>query len=506
MRRRPSGRRILAAILFTDIVGSTELATRLGDARWRELLQRHHAFVRRELRRHGGHEVDTAGDGFFATFAEPAEAIRCAIEVRDGLRQLELEIRAGLHFGEVEPGEKVGGVAVIIAARILAAAQPGEVLVSGTLKELVTGSDLRFADRGAHTLKGVPGEWHLFAIESLPTAEFVPPSVPVILDAGSRRWRRPLAVMAAAAVLGLGALGVFAIAVDRAPPVTGPNSVVRIDSGSNEVVDGVRVGEGPGALTVGEGALWVANVTDATVSRIDLETRTETARPGGLGVPAAIVAAEGSIWVADGFGGRLSTIDPRTPHRVTLVSAELHGMTAIASGFDAIWIVDAIAEAVIRIDPRTEQVEETIELPPGTGPIAIATSADAIWVANQLSMTLVRIDPALNQVVGAPIVLCCPPSGLAVTATEVWVSSAAGDRVQRVDIARGAVALTIEVGNGPSAIASDGDAVWVAHEGDSTVWRLDPTGKVVETVALDGSPSALALVNGSVWVALRTPQ
>jgi DNA-binding beta-propeller fold protein YncE len=492
-------------MLFTDIVRSTEHATRLGDARWGDLLQRHHALVRRELKRHGGHEVDTTGDGFFATFAEPAEAIRCAVEVRDGVRRLELEIRAGLHFGEVEPGEKVGGVAVVIAARILAAAQPGEVLVSRTLKELVTGADLRFADRGPHALKGVPGEWHLFALEPLPTAELVPPSVGVTLDAGPRRWSRPLAAMAAAVVLGLGALGVYAIAVDRTPSFTGPNSVVRIDSGSNEIVDGVRVGEGPAALTVGEGALWVANVTDATVSRIDLESRTETARPGGLGVPAAIVAAEGSIWVADGFSGRLSTIDPGTA-RVTLVSAEHHGMTAIASGFDAVWIVDAIAEAILRVDPRTELIVDTIELPPGTGPIAIATGADAIWVANQLSMTLVRIDPAVNQVVGAPIVLCCPPSGLVVTATEAWVSSAAGDRLQRVDIARGAVALTIEVGNGPSALASDGEAVWVAHEADSTVWRLDPTGKVVEKVALDGSPSALALVNGSLWVALRTPQ
>ena len=479
------------------------MATTLGDKRWRELLKRHHAFVRRQLRRHGGHEVDTAGDGFFATFVEPAEAIRCAIDVRDGLRQLEIEIRAGVHIGEVEPGEKVGGVAVIIAARILAAAEPGEILVSATLKELVTGSDLRFTDRGPHALKGVPGEWRLFALEPVATDDAAS-SAPVTLDAGVRRSLRPFALVAAAAALGVGALVFFVIAADRTPTVTGPNSVVRIDTGSNEIVDGVRVGEGPAALTVGEGSLWVANVTDATVSRIDLESGAETKRPGGLGIPSAIVAAEGLIWVADGFSGRLSTIDPRT-NRVTLVGTDRHGMTAIAAGFDAIWVVDAIAEAVLRIDPRTQQVEATINLPPDTGPIAIATGADAVWVANQLGRTLVRIDPVVNRIEGAPIVLCCPPSGLVVTATEVWVSSAAGDRLQRVDIARGAVALTIEVGNGPSALASDGEAVWVAHEGDSTVWRLDSTGKVVETVALDASPSALAVVNGSLWVALRTP-
>jgi pimeloyl-ACP methyl ester carboxylesterase len=166
VRHGPEPDRVLATVIFTDIVGATERASALGDRRWRDLLDSHHALVRRELGRFRGHEVDTAGDGFLASFDGPARAIRCACAVSDGARQLGLEIRAGLHTGECELiGDKVGGIAVHIGARVAACAAPGEVLVSSTVKDLVAGSGLRFADRGVHTLKGVPGEWRLFAVE-----------------------------------------------------------------------------------------------------------------------------------------------------------------------------------------------------------------------------------------------------------------------------------------------------------------------------------------------------
>jgi class 3 adenylate cyclase len=158
--------RMLATVLFTDIVGATALAAELGDRAWRELLQRHHETVRRELGRFRGKEIDTAGDGFFATFYGPARAINCACAVRDAVAELGLDVRAGLHAGECElMDEKVGGIAVHIGARVAAQAQPREVLVSSTVKDLVAGSGLAFADRGAHDLKGIPGEWRLFAVE-----------------------------------------------------------------------------------------------------------------------------------------------------------------------------------------------------------------------------------------------------------------------------------------------------------------------------------------------------
>ena len=163
----PDDERTLATVLFTDIVGSTERATALGDRAWRDLLERHHEVVRREIRCHRGREIDAAGDGFFATFDGPTRGVRCALAIRDAVKSLGLEIRGGLHTGECERVDyTIGGIAVHIGARVAAAASPGEVLVSRTVKDLVAGSGLRFVDRGVHVLKGVAGEWRLFLAES----------------------------------------------------------------------------------------------------------------------------------------------------------------------------------------------------------------------------------------------------------------------------------------------------------------------------------------------------
>ena len=156
---------VLATLMFTDIVGSTERSAALGDHAWRDVLDRHHGLVRRELARFRGEEKDTAGDGFFATFDGPARAIRCAHAVVDGVHELGLEIRAGVHTGECELHEgKVAGIAVSIGARVAALAGAGEVLVSQTVKDLVAGSGLDFDERGEHELKGVPGTWRLYAV------------------------------------------------------------------------------------------------------------------------------------------------------------------------------------------------------------------------------------------------------------------------------------------------------------------------------------------------------
>ncbi|MGH3033212.1 MAG: adenylate/guanylate cyclase domain-containing protein [Gaiellaceae bacterium] len=158
--------RVLATVLFTDIVGSTAKAAELGDSAWRELLERHHALIRRQLVRFRGAELDIAGDGFFARFDGPARAIRCACAITESVRELGLQVRAGLHTGECEVMDgKVGGIAVHIGARVAKEAQPGEVLVSSTVKDLVAGSGLRFRERGSAQLKGVPEEWRLYAVE-----------------------------------------------------------------------------------------------------------------------------------------------------------------------------------------------------------------------------------------------------------------------------------------------------------------------------------------------------
>jgi class 3 adenylate cyclase len=156
---------VLATVLFTDLVGSTERAVELGDRAWRDLLTRHHEDVRRELARFRGEEVDSAGDGFFCRFDGPARAMACARAIIRGARRLDLDVRAGIHTGECEVvGEKPAGISVVTGARVAALANRGEVLVSQTVKDLVAGSGFDFTDRGEHELKGVPGTWRIFAV------------------------------------------------------------------------------------------------------------------------------------------------------------------------------------------------------------------------------------------------------------------------------------------------------------------------------------------------------
>jgi class 3 adenylate cyclase len=157
---------VLATVLFTDIVGSTEKAVALGDNRWRDLLDSHHATIRRNLTRFRGNEVKSTGDGILATFDGPARGVRCACTIAEEIRSLGINVRAGLHTGECEMiGDDVGGIAVHIGARVAALAGADEVLVSSTVKDLVAGSGLRFTDRGSQSLKGIPGEWQIYAVE-----------------------------------------------------------------------------------------------------------------------------------------------------------------------------------------------------------------------------------------------------------------------------------------------------------------------------------------------------
>jgi class 3 adenylate cyclase len=167
-RRHPvTADRVLSTVLFSDIVGSTEQAAAVGDRRWREILDRHDAVVRREIEAYRGRLVEFTGDGVLATFDGPARAVSCGCELRDSLRALGIDIRVGLHTGEIElRGNEIGGITVHIGARVAAVADGGDVLVSRTVTDLVAGSGIDFADRGTYQLKGVPGNWQLFAVTS----------------------------------------------------------------------------------------------------------------------------------------------------------------------------------------------------------------------------------------------------------------------------------------------------------------------------------------------------
>jgi class 3 adenylate cyclase len=156
--------RALVTVLFTDVVDSTTKAAEIGDRAWREMIQRHHGIVREQLRTHRGVEVDTAGDGFFATFDGAGRAVECARSIVDAVGELGITIRGGIHTGEIELGDKATGLAVHIGARVMGLAGPGEVVVTQTVKDLLVGGDVTFTDAGEHELKGVPGRWHLYRV------------------------------------------------------------------------------------------------------------------------------------------------------------------------------------------------------------------------------------------------------------------------------------------------------------------------------------------------------
>jgi class 3 adenylate cyclase len=215
------GLSVLVTVLFTDIVGSTEIAVELGDRKWRDLVRRHHAIVRAELKRHRGRELDTAGDGFFARFDRPADAIRCACAISDEVRTLGIEIRAGIHLGEAEVLEnKVGGIAVNVGARVMAVAKGGEVLVSSTLRDAVAGSGFAFADHGTHRLKGIDGEWRLFEVTAV---DGVRRGMPLSADEarGRREFVEAVPVRRGRVRIVTGAIGVLVVALLGAGFATG---------------------------------------------------------------------------------------------------------------------------------------------------------------------------------------------------------------------------------------------------------------------------------------------
>ena len=288
--RRGSNSR-LAAVLFTDIVGSTQIASAMGDRRWRELLSRHHKIIRQELKRHGGREHDTAGDGFFASFPAPADAIRCAVACAAGVRSLGVEIRAGVNFGEVEIFDgKPGGVVVHAGARLMSLAEAGQVLVSSSAHDVMPGAGLGFEDMGDHPLKGLDEQMHVYSVASADGVALRSPEPPEVAEERLRsieasavgQGRRWVLAGAGALVVLVGAWawalfaseGPTARTKDR-PPTSAvpPGSVAEIDPSTGSVEQVVPLGlpdqfiDVAHTLAGGLGAVWV--VRNETIFHID---------------------------------------------------------------------------------------------------------------------------------------------------------------------------------------------------------------------------------------------
>jgi class 3 adenylate cyclase/streptogramin lyase len=515
MRRTPALDRVLATVLFTDIVGSTEIAARLGDRRWRDLAARHHRAVRARLKRFRGREVDTAGDGFFAIFDRPAQAIACALAIGEAVRPLGLEVRAGLHTGEVElSGRSVGGIAVNTGARVMAAAGPGDVLVTATLRDLVAGSGIEFEDRGVTTLKGVPGEWHLYAV--LPAA--APNGAEAADDAGVREApsdrgspRVRTLLLVAIAVGSLASLtGVAVLLLMRlsAPPVVlAENTVARLPPSASAFDLAVKVGTRPSGLVVGDGSVWVINFTDQTLSRIDATTGAVLANPAVGGTPTGLAFGAGAVWVTTGFG--LASGDTGTVIRFNVRTGRAEGRVAVGSGAealafgeDALWVADRLSDQVLRVDPAGNAVVQEIDV--ARAPSAIAVGAGSVWVASSLDRTIWRIN-ATTYSIEARISLPAPPTALFVSDNAVWAASETGNTLMRVDAASNGLITSIDVGKGPRGVAAMGGSVWVAISAERRLVMIDAaTNTVSRSFDLQAVPDGVAVgEDGAVWLSLQ---
>jgi ABC-type transport system substrate-binding protein/class 3 adenylate cyclase len=509
-RRAPD--RFLTSVLMTDVVGSTEMAAELGDRGWRDLVQLHNSLVRAALRRHDGREMDTAGDGFFAIFDAPGSAILCALEIVAAVQAIGVQVRAGVHVGEVEQlGRKVGGITVPIAARIASAAAPHEVLASATVRDLAAGADLEYEDRGVHQLKGVPGEWRLYAVTrpgGVTTA-----AVNGGTHAAERRYaavrrararpmwqRHPRAAAATAAglmvVIGAAALLVWSPWRPQALAGVSPNMVGIIDPARNEIIGEVEVGQQPVAIAQGAGGVWTVNAIDATVQRIDPSSQL-VVHTVDVGIaPTSLVVADGSVWVANSGGRTVSRINAEAGRVVDTIEVGT-SPSAIAAGADGIWVTNRGDGTLVRLDPSTGDPAETFRV--GLAPSGLAVDGANVWVISEQEGTLVHLDPATGWL-STPLPVGPRPIAVAIGAGAVWIASATDGTITRVDATTQRITSVVPLGGTLSALLVRGDTVWVAAL-DGLIHQLEAADAAAPpvTIVTGGGVSALAPVDEGMW-------
>jgi YVTN family beta-propeller protein len=525
----PSG---AITFLFTDIEGSTRLLKQLRE-RYAEVLAEHQRLLRTAFAAHEGHEVDTQGDSFFVAFASARDALLAAIEGQLAVLShpwpegVQIKVRMGLHTGQaVAASGRYTGLAVHRAARIGAAGHGGQILVSQATQTLLEDEEedlhVFFRDLGEQQLKDLDRPVRLYQT----AADGLPDSFPPIRREAELAqaaeaaiavplWRRPAAL--AAAVLGLAgvlAAAAFLVTRDSARGLGGvrPNNVGLIDPKTNEIVAEVSVGIRPGPVAAGAGLVWVGNLQDRSLTRIDARQRSAVATISlDNRTPTGIAVGEGAVWVAHGARGELSRVDPQfgqvtTIRHVAGVSnvAGLSNRGSVTVGSGWVWAVYGDS-TLARIDPqRVKLAGKTFTAETPTG---VAYGANSVWVANGYEAEVWRYNPSTfdegavdEKGVGRR------PGGIAYGADAIWVSNTGEDSVTRIDPASGATDTIRGVGDSPIGIAVGGGAVWVASRDDGTVSRIDPaTREVVKTIKTGNVPNSLAFGYGYVWVTVQAP-
>jgi YVTN family beta-propeller protein len=504
----PSG---TVTFLFTDIEGSTQLLKQLGPA-YGEALDEHQRILRAAFAAHGGQEVDTQGDSFFVAFRRAKDAVAAAADAQRDLAAhpwpgaQPLRVRMGIHTGEPRvSSERYVGLGVHKAARIAAAGHGGQVLVSRTTRDLVEDelpAGVMLADLGERRLKDLdrPEILSQLVIEGL-QSEFAPLRT---IDEELRRKRRRM-------YLGSAAIGVLAAAIaipvfalgqgsSSSRATVAPNSLVAIDSHSNRVIGSVPVGVRPAALAAGDGSIWVVNVEDQTVSRIDPQQLTLQRTVPLTTTPTGIAFGAGGAWVANGPAGSVSRIDPGTnavTATVIVTNDATAGFPSVGEG--SVWVVFANA-FLARIDPVHERMVANGLA--GTGPSGIAVGDGAIWVANSGDNSVSRILPETTTVT-ATITVGRHPAGVALGEGGVWVTDQGDDTVTRIDLGSGSE-TTIQVGGGPTGVAVGNGAVWVANSDDGTISRIDPgKRRVVATIVVGNRPAGVVVAGDRVFASIQ---
>jgi len=511
-------------MLFTDIEGSTQMLRRLGRERYVAALTSHRRLIRESLRRYGGVEVEMQGDSFHFAFSYARDAAVAAAEAQRALAEFEwpdepIRVRIGLHTGEPTIQDDLyAGLDVHRAARVMAAAHGGQVLLSSRTADLVEGElppGVWMRPLGRYSLKDFerPEALSQLAIEGIDT-EFPPLRVPPAAPGGLRRLGTRRRVLAAAGVLALTATGAAVAAVlafSGGSGVKGPTGdvVVSIDPARNAVVGRTAVGGVPGRVAAGEGAIWVMNRADSTITKLDPASGAAVRTTSAQGTPADLTTGAGAVWVvnvppADRPGVQQAatvskldpvTVSPLSSVRIAAPPTYFRAIGSLCYSRGALWAT--IQRRLARIDPDSGRARVTALSATASGPIAVG--GGFVWVAGQDGLS--RIDPATGKVTGTVGIQTFEDGGLVFLDRWLWVINTRADAVAQIDPLTDTVVRTVSVGRNPTSIAAGYGSLWVSSQ-DGTVARIDPDGaRVVDTVDVGGTPEDVAIGFGRVWVA-----
>jgi YVTN family beta-propeller protein len=521
----PSG---AVTFLFTDIEGSTRLVRQLR-GRYAEVLAEHQRLLREAFATHGGHEIDTQGDAFFYAFGSAHEAVLAAVEGQRALSgypwpdETQLKVRIGVHTGQAAPvNGRYTGLAVHRAARICAAGHGGQILVSQATQSLLEDEEedlaVRMRDLGDQRLKDIERPVRLYQVAApglqtdfpQPRGE-APPTDALEATIALPVWRRRPVIAGAALV----ALAAIAAAVYLAVRETNgglgavrPNHVGLIDPKTNEVVAEIPVGIRPGPVAVGGGAVWVGNLDERTLTKIDPKRRVSAGTfPLENRTPTGVAVGAGSVWVAHGALGKLAQVDPQFGQVAATidVAGEALGTTngAVTVGVGSVWAVYGDS-TLARVDPAAVRlVGRTFA---GSAPAGVAVESGYVWVVNTESATVQRYQPStFEEGPLGSVNVGQRPTAIAAGEGAVWVANTGSDTVTRIDPGTPPTTESIRVGDGPAALAAGGGAVWVANAGDGTLSRIDAETYEVETVGTGSAPTGIAVGDGFVWVSVQSP-